>query len=312
MNVISHLIRPNSIIIVGFSGGPDSVALLDWLEKQRSTLSLNLIAAHLDHGWRPQSAQDAAWCQEWCNKRNITIIVNHANDYMNQCDRNGSLEAFGRKTRKIFFESLAKQYNADSIMLAHHQDDQIETFFIKLARGSSIYGLSGIQTINGMYTRPLLHTTKHDILQYLKSQNISYLTDETNNSDLFLRNKIRHKITSQLSSIDARFNPKIIEMMSYLHSLKKDIDTILNNYPDLYNPNNKSRINRTLFNTLPTTLQMHLLNNLIERYSSGIVPHKKLLLEIIRFLSLGRKKEHLFSLNYVIVIDQNEFFIAKI
>src|SRR3990172_2797015 len=107
--------------------------------------------------------------------------------------------------RRFFFESLVKEYNATSIALGHHADDQMETFFMRLIRGAQISGLIGMKPKNKLYIRPLLSISKAEIVNYLDENNISYMIDSTNQSDAFLRNRIRNAAIPTLKQADPRF-----------------------------------------------------------------------------------------------------------
>lgn len=128
------LITPNRTIIVGLSGGPDSVCLLSLLKKLASSYEITVIAAHLDHGWRTQSGQDAAFCKEFAESLGVTYIQAHASEIKLTKPYNGSKEEQGRMLRRQFFETVAADTNAHAIALAHHQDDQQETFFLRMIR----------------------------------------------------------------------------------------------------------------------------------------------------------------------------------
>ena len=206
---IIPLLTPNTTIIVGFSGGPDSVCLLHLLSLLQEKMNLKLIAAHLDHSWRKESQDDALWCQQFCQKLGIEYASTTSTKLNFEPKYNGSKEDLGRKLRRHFFEYLAAKYNAQTIALAHHADDQIETFFIRLLRGSSIPGLSGMSMQDGLYFRPLLQFTKSDILMYLKKNKLNYLLDSTNSQKNFLSNRIRLDLLPILSTIDSRWQTTI-------------------------------------------------------------------------------------------------------
>ena len=111
-----------------------------------------------------------------------------------------------RVLRRSFFESAARDHAAESIALGHHQDDQQETFFLRLIRGASIAGLAGMKPTEKKYIRPLLGVYKNDILEYLKKNNLAYIVDSTNESEVFLRNALRLKALPALRSCDDRFD----------------------------------------------------------------------------------------------------------
>lgn len=179
----NNLFKQNDKIIVGLSGGPDSVFLLHFLLHIKNEYNLELIAAHLDHQWRDNSNIDAKFCADLCANLNVTFISEKAENLTPSKKFNGSKEEFARNLRRSFFENLLKKFEANSIALAHQKDDQIETFFLRLYRGTSLAGLTGIKIKNENYIRPLLNTNKSEILDMLHANNIKYVIDPTNSCD---------------------------------------------------------------------------------------------------------------------------------
>jgi tRNA(Ile)-lysidine synthase len=200
-----NLIPDASTIILGLSGGPDSVFLLHLLAHLRQEKDLTLIAAHLNHEWREEADFDAQLCNQLCQKLGITLISKKMSNLNLNFKFNGSKEEIGRKARRTFFESIAKEYNAQAIALAHHADDQQETFFIRLMRGASLAGLVGMKAKDGLYIRPLLEIKKTDILEYLNENKIPYALDASNESPDYLRNRIRNSIIPAFKLADDRF-----------------------------------------------------------------------------------------------------------
>ncbi len=135
------LITAGDTIIVGLSGGPDSVFLLHFLATLKKEYNLTLIAAHLNHGWRESAIDDELFCKTLCTEQGITYRSAHASKLTPTKKSRGSLEDEGRMLRHHFFAQLAQEYNAHKIALAHHQDDQEETFFIRLIRVQASPGL---------------------------------------------------------------------------------------------------------------------------------------------------------------------------
>src|SRR5579859_4278080 len=141
----NHLIPDNHKIVVGLSGGPDSIFLLHLLADIRTQKNITLIAAHLDHQWRSNSAEDVIFCKKACDDLGIPFVSAQASDLSVAIKPNGSKEEVGRKLRRAFLESVAQQHNAHAIALAHHLQDQEETFLIRLIRGTTLSGLIGMR-----------------------------------------------------------------------------------------------------------------------------------------------------------------------
>ncbi|HSC24730.1 MAG TPA: tRNA lysidine(34) synthetase TilS [Candidatus Babeliales bacterium] len=215
---IAHhaLIKCDTKIIVGLSGGPDSVFLLYFLVSLRNKYSLTFIAAHLNHEWRPESDQEQELCRNLAHKLAIPFITKKRSEFSIPFKQNGSQEEYGRKLRRYFFEKVANEYNANTIALAHHAQDQEETFFIRLIRGSSLSGLTGIKAKNGMYIRPLLEINKSEIVNWLHNNDIIYAMDTSNESLSYLRNRIRLTVLPALRSCDKRFETNFLTTLNRL------------------------------------------------------------------------------------------------
>ena len=141
--------KENLTLLLGLSGGPDSIFLFYDILPLVIQKEINLIIAHLDHGWRENSTQDANFCKNLSEKHTIPFHLEVASTFEENIKYNGSLEEKARIMRRIFFEEVAEKENADYILLGHHQQDQLETFFIRLIRGSSLQGLACMKEING-------------------------------------------------------------------------------------------------------------------------------------------------------------------
>lgn len=197
----THLPR-NSIIVMAFSGGPDSVFLLHKLLEIRKTHPFNIILAHFNHKLRGKdSDEDEKFSKETAKKFKIPF-ESASSDIKEVAKRNSlNLEEAARKKRYEFLEKVRKKYKADLILTAHHLDDNIETFFINFLRGAGIKGFKSMQIRNKNLLRPLLYITKEEILKFLKQKKVSYRIDSTNKDTKFTRNNIRLNIIPALLKI---------------------------------------------------------------------------------------------------------------
>ena len=172
--------------VVGVSGGADSMALLT-----AASASLDVVAVTVDHGLRPESCEEAAQVHAFCDKRNIphhTLIWNGEKPTAN-------IQAAARQARYALLQDFCEKMDIDTVLLAHHRDDQAETFLLRLARGSGLTGLSAMQPkvrAGGIqYIRPLLDVPKADLVQYLTTKNICWIEDPSNENLSFDRIKVR-------------------------------------------------------------------------------------------------------------------------
>jgi tRNA(Ile)-lysidine synthase len=216
-----NLIPDASTIILGLSGGPDSVFLLHVLAEIQKENNSTLIAAHLNHEWRKEADVDAQLCKQLCQKLGIILLSKTISELNANLKFNGSKEETGRKARRIFFERIAREYGAHAIALAHHANDQQETFFIRLMRGASLTGLVGMKPQDGLYIRPLLGIKKVEILEYLNKNKIPYAMDVSNESKDYLRNRIRNSVIPALKLADDRFDSSFDAMHGQLQQTEE-------------------------------------------------------------------------------------------
>ena len=270
-------------IALGFSGGPDSLYLLHHLAPFHQSQKISLLAVHIDHEWRKDSFKDAAFCADQAAALKIPFINIAASSVSFTKKYNGSLEEMGRLLRRTVFEDLLNRKMVEYIALAHHFDDQQETFFIRMLRGTGISGLSCMRSINKHYIRPLLNISKQEILTYLLQKKIPYLTDDTNDSPLFLRNRIRKKVIPALKDIDTRFDQSFKTMLEHIQLLdtfiQKEVDTLLMSYKA-----QKNRFSINVFLNLCDPFRYDLLIKILIYHGIPFTPSKGLIKEIERFL----------------------------
>ncbi len=203
----NNLLNEGGKVIVALSGGADSVALLHILRK----LDYTLTAVHCNFHLRDdESMRDEQFVRELCNRLNIRLHVENfdTNGYATQ--QKISIEMAARELRYTLFEKIRTEENATAIAVAHHKDDTAETILLNLIRGTGIRGMHGIQARNGNIIRPLLCVRRDEITGYLKTLGESYVTDSSNLSSDYTRNKIRLEIMPLMRQI----NPSIVETLA--------------------------------------------------------------------------------------------------
>ncbi len=212
--------QKGSKIVLGVSGGPDSVCMLDVMAKIAPKYDLELIVAHVNYGLRGKdSDKDEKFARELANKYEIKIEVFKN---LKLSFRKMPSENELRNIRYAFFEKVRRENNFDLIAVAHNQDDQVETFLMRVIRGAGLQGLSAMKYKNNFIIRPLLGISRKEILEYLNRINLAYRTDKTNVENLFLRNKIRNNLIPYLQK---NFNPQIKETISgSINSIAEDTD----------------------------------------------------------------------------------------
>ena len=205
-----HIFEKGAGIIVGLSGGADSVALLEVLCELRAEYGLRLAAVHVHHGIREEAQQDVDFCKVLCEKKRVLFRCEYV-DVPGIADAQGmSLEEAGRQVRYQIFEKYRQQMQYDKIAVAHHTNDQAETILFQLFRGTGLRGLAGMAASRDHIIRPLLGVSRQEIEQYLAEKNLDHVTDATNFSEIYTRNKIRHRIIPLAEEI----SPSAVEHMS--------------------------------------------------------------------------------------------------
>jgi tRNA(Ile)-lysidine synthase len=232
-----RLIAQGDRIVIGVSGGPDSVALLYLLNNLKKEFNLNLHIAHLDHMLRSDSHKDVQFVKKLAEKLSIPITVAQIN--VKRLAKTGSLEEIARNARLGFFFKVGKDINANKIALGHNQDDQAETVLMRILRGTGLYGLSGIlpkREISGFQViRPLIEVTRSDIQAYLNKKKIKPRIDTSNLEDIYFRNRIRNKL---LPLLEKEYNKNIKEVLSNMaecvgfdyHYLNMASDKVIKRY----------------------------------------------------------------------------------
>ena len=182
-----HLFSPDDKILIALSGGADSVALLYILH----TAGYHCEAAHCNFHLRgKESDRDELFVRQLCERMEIHLHTIDFNTTQYATEKHISIEMAARELRYQWFEKIRKEYQADVIAVAHHQDDSIETILLNLIRGTGITGLLGIRPRNGAIVRPLLCINREEIIRYLQNIGQDYVTDSTNLEDEYTRNKI--------------------------------------------------------------------------------------------------------------------------
>ncbi|MDP3703784.1 MAG: tRNA lysidine(34) synthetase TilS [Candidatus Omnitrophota bacterium] len=205
-----QLIRRHDRVVVGVSGGLDSVTLLHLLVRLRPSMRLTVYAVHVDHQLRAESGEDASFVQELTARLNVPVVVDRR-DMAALCRREGwSLEDGARRIRYQCFVEAAARYSARVVALAHTADDQAETVLMRLLRGSGLTGLAGIpvaREIAGVHiVRPLLHCWRQELAAYLTRVGLTHRDDASNTDRRFVRNRIRHELLPLLAR---DYNPNI-------------------------------------------------------------------------------------------------------
>jgi len=205
-------------VIVGYSGGADSTALLHLLTRLQGAFNLRIHAAHLHHGMRPEADDDVRVCAAVCAQLGVPLHVERVDvPALAQTERL-SLEEAGRNARYAFFERLARELNAVAVALAHTRDDQIETILINLLRGTGPRGLCGMPYKRDRIIRPLLDATREQTHQYCAAQGLPTVFDSTNLDPHQLRRRVRMELIPLLRDLSPAFDRHLLRLADILEN----------------------------------------------------------------------------------------------
>ena len=221
-----QLFETGDRLVAGISGGADSVCLLFVLKKLCEERKMELIAVHVNHGIRGEEAmEDQKFVEELCKGLGVQIRICSGNVPELARREKLSEEEAGRLFRRQCFEKICAEEQADKIVLAHHRDDNAETFLFHISRGSGLKGAGGMRPVNGSYIRPLLNVGRKEIETWLEEQHIPWRTDSTNLEDAYTRNRIRHQILPALETqVHAKASEHIGNWMEQMWSLQDYVE----------------------------------------------------------------------------------------
>ena len=228
-SLLKDLIKDGDKIVLGVSGGPDSMCMLDMMRElnEEKNINFEIYVAHINHMIRKEAIDDEKYVQDYCKRYNIEFYVKRADVQKIAKDKKIGTEEAGRKVRYVFFEEVLQKTGSNKIAIAHNKNDKIETIIMHLLRGSGLSGLKGIEPIrDNKYIRPLLECEREEIEQYCEKKNLHPRIDKTNFENEYTRNKIRNIV---IPYIKKEFNPNIIQTLSRLSEVAKDES----NYVDL-------------------------------------------------------------------------------
>jgi tRNA(Ile)-lysidine synthase len=228
LETLKRHLKGGETLIIGVSGGSDSVFLLEILTKFKP--KLNIIVAHLNHTLRGVDADlDTEFVKDLAKKHNLECPCTHFNIAQIASTHKKSLEETGRDQRYTFFRKLYKEKKADFILTAHHSDDNLETILFNFTRGATLQGLSGMQEVSedksgAKLLRPLLHVSKEEIIEHLKTNHILYREDVSNEDTTIPRNFIRHTIIPDLKTLNPALPQTVLKNAENLREIQEFLE----------------------------------------------------------------------------------------
>ena len=219
-----ELIQAKDKIVLGVSGGPDSISMLDILRQIQEEFDFEIVVAHINHMIRKEAIQDEEYVKKYCEKNNIKCFVKRIDVIDIANNKKIGTEEAGRLVRYEFFDEVLKQTGSNKIAIAHNKNDKIETIIMHVLRGSGLLGLKGIEPIRGNIIRPLIECEREEIEKYCDENRLEPRIDKTNFENDYTRNKIRNIV---IPYIEKELNPNIIETIDRLSEVVKKEDRYL-------------------------------------------------------------------------------------
>lgn len=286
------MLQPGKKVIVAVSGGPDSLALLHILWEIREEYGISLVVGHLNHGLRPEAEKETSFVRNIANRLGIPFHWKKADVRRRQLDHKLSLQEAAREIRYEFLLAASRKYGAERIALGHTADDQAESLIMRFLRGAGTRGLAGIPPKRDeIFIRPLIRTWRAEIISYLEERGIDFLSDPSNRSLRYLRNRIRHELLPILE----RYNPRIRQTLVQMAERSREEEDFWQGFLEKQFPlllagkkeKNRLTLDIPSLQTLPVALRFRIYRRGIENVAGNLrsmgVPH---------FLAIDRLLEH--------------------
>jgi tRNA(Ile)-lysidine synthase len=251
------MLRPKDRVLIGVSGGPDSVALLFALFYLQKDFMIDIMIGHLNHMFRPGSSKKAEkFVRQMAEEMELPFLSKEV--------KKMSAQEAAREVRYDFFLEEARRHSADKVALGHNADDQAETILMRIIKGTGTKGLGGIPPVrDDFFIRPLIEIKREEIEEFLKTNKIEYITDPSNCKPIYMRNRLRLEL---IPKIKKEYNPHIAEELLHLgHILREDEDYINNIVEELavnmlkLNNNDELELNIKPYVKLPVSLQRRII-----------------------------------------------------
>jgi len=258
-----NLIQNGDHILLGVSGGIDSMTLLHLLNRCRDDLKFTITAIQVDHHLRENSSEDKMIVKEYCEKNDIQFYSINLDPHLRSKSR--SVEEWGRMERYDHFKKLSVEIDADLIMTAHHGDDQVETILMHLSEGTGLDGLKGIRERSGNIVRPLLIFSRKEIEEYALKHQIQFVEDPSNTDTHHPRNFLRYEVIPKLRESYPHLHSSFLSTSRHIHEVNEALDHSFSKWVDHYVSMEKDRtiVNLELLENEPNAYKLYLVKYLI-------------------------------------------------
>ena len=269
-----NMINDGDKVVIGVSGGPDSITLLNVLNKFKEKLNIKIYVAHINHSIREEADEETEYVREFCKKIDVEFFCKKIDVESEAKKLKIGTEEAGRNIRYAFFEEVAEKVEANKIATAHNSNDNAETVLMNIIRGTSISGLKGIEKMrDNKFIRPLIETTRATIEEYCKKEKLNPRYDKSNKENVYTRNKIRNLL---IPYIQKEFNPNIIEGINRLSNIAEEEERFINSMVEeeykrivIVEKNNNTKPNNT--NYIVQKSKKQNANNIIEKIEKDVI-----------------------------------------
>ena len=292
-------------VVVALSGGIDSMVLFDIITK----LNENVIIAHVNHNKRSESIDEYNYIEKMAQERNIIF------EGYSLPDTSENFHHESRVKRYEFFRALAQKYQSSKIIVAHHLDDQVETVLMRIVRGTSFSGYSGIKEIrydrNVSIIRPLMDIKKEQIIEYSNENDITYFEDSSNSEDIYTRNRFRNKIIPLLKKENPNLDKKIVQLAEYIDSADEIIEEKTKEFLQSYSMYNNVSLKD--FNDLNKVLKIKVIQHMVNNISNDTVEVSYEQYKAIIDICMSSQPNQKYSLpnSYLFVKEYEVIYIIK-
>lgn len=269
-----NMINKGDKVVIGVSGGPDSITLLNVLNKFKEKLNIKIYVAHINHSIRKEADEETEYVREFCKKIDVEFFCKKIDVESEAKKLKIGTEEAGRNIRYAFFEEVAEKVEANKIATAHNSNDNAETVLMNIIRGTSISGLKGIEKMrDNKFIRPLIETTRATIEEYCRIEKLNPRYDKSNKENIYTRNKIRNLL---IPYIQKEFNPNIIEGINRLSNIAEEEECFINSMVEeeykrivIVEKNNNTKPNNT--NYIVQKSKKQNANNIIEKIEKDVI-----------------------------------------
>ena len=317
-NIVDYdLINPKDNIVIGLSGGPDSMALLYSLMDAQKSLDFNIIVAHVNHGVRGEEAlADQLFVETKAKYLNVLHYSKNVDMVQYGKDKGITAEEAGRELRYGFFREILKKHGGGKIAVAHNKNDQAETLLMRIMRGTGIDGLKGMDFKVGDIIRPILNIHREDIEDYIKINSIETVLDKTNLLPIYSRNKVRLEL---IPYIEENFNPNLIDALWRLSQISNlDSSFLANTAIEKYNNILKSQMKSKviLYTDLLAkehkSIQQRVIRIALEKVALGLQGfNEQHIIDINNLILLGTGKQLNLPNGIIVSISYDELIFQK-